>query len=140
MNKNKTYSELIQLLSFRERFEYLRIGGIVGESTFGGHRELNQILYTSKEWRDIKRRVIVRDNGCDMALNGYPINGSIYVHHINPLTIEDIVQKRDCVFDLENLISTSFKTHNAIHYGDFEIISGNEITIRTKNDTCPWKG
>lgn len=139
MKNIKSYSELSQIISFRERFEYLKIGGIVGQSTFGGHRKLNQILYTSQEWKDTKRKVIIRDNGYDMGLFDYPIKGAIYVHHINPITIEDIIEKRDCIFDLENLISVSFKTHNAIHYGDFGLISGNEIVIRTKNDTCLWR-
>lgn len=139
MKNIKSYSELNQIVDFRGRFEYLKIGGIVGQSTFGGHRELNQILYTSQEWKDTKRKVIVRDNGYDMGLFDYPIKGTIYVHHINPITIEDIIEKRDCIFDLENLISVSFKTHNAIHYGDFGLISGNELTIRTKNDTCLWR-
>lgn len=136
---NKSYSELIQISDFRERFEYLKIGGIVGETTFGGHRELNQSLYTSKEWKDIRREVIIRDNGNDMGLNDYEIKGNIYIHHINPITIEDLLKKRDCIFDLENLISVSFNTHNAIHYGNFDLISGNELIVRTRNDTCPWK-
>lgn len=137
--RNKSYSELIQIPDFRGRFEYLKIGGIVGETTFGGHREINQSLYSSKEWKDIRREIIIRDNGNDMGLNNYEIKGNIYVHHINPLTIEDFLKKRDCIFDLENLISVSFNTHNAIHYGNFDLISGNELVIRTRNDTCPWK-
>lgn len=139
MKNIKSYSELIQIADFRGRFEYLKIGGIVGQPTFGGHRELNQILYTSQEWKDIKRKVIIRDNGYDMGLFDYLIKGLIYIHHINPITIEDIIEKRDCIFDLENLISVSFKTHNAIHYGNFGLISGNELIIRTKNDTCLWR-
>lgn len=135
----KTYSELIKLTSIQDRFEYLKIGGIVGESTFGGHRELNQMLYTSSEWKNIRRKVIIRDDGNDLGLEGYPIDGSIYIHHINPLTVEDIIKKRDCIFDLENLISVSFDMHNAIHYARWELISGKELTIRTKNDTCPWR-
>lgn len=135
----KSYSELIQISDFRGRFDYLKIGGIVGETTFGGHRELNQSLYISREWKDVRREVIIRDNGNDMGTEGYEIVGSIYIHHINPLTMEDILKKRDCIFDLENLISVSFDTHNAIHYGDFDLISRNELVIRTINDTCPWK-
>lgn len=136
---SKSYSELIQISNFRDRFNYLKIGGMVGEMTFGSHRELNQSLYTSQEWKDIRREVIIRDNGNDMGADGYEIVGSIYIHHINPITIEDLLKKRDCIFNLENLISVSFNTHNAIHYGDFNLISRNELVVRTKNDTCPWR-
>lgn len=135
----KSYLELIQIPDFKGRFDYLKIGGIVGETTFGGRRELNQSLYTSQEWKDVRREVIIRDNGNDIGVDGYEIVGSIYIHHINPITIEDLLKKRDCIFDLENLISVSFNTHNAIHYGDFDLISRNELVIRTRNDTCPWK-
>lgn len=135
----KSYSKLIQIPDLRGRFDYLKIGGIVGETTFGGHRELNQTLYTSREWKDTRRQIIIRDSGNDLGLENYPINGTIYIHHINPLTIEDILKKRDCVFDLENLISVSFNTHNAIHYGNFDLIFEKELIVRTKNDTCPWR-
>lgn len=137
--REKSYSELIQISDLKGRFEYLKIGGIVGETTFGGHRELNQTLYASQEWKDVRREVIIRDNGNDMGVDGYEIVGSIYIHHINPITIEDLLKKRDCIFDLENLISVSFNTHNAIHYGDFDLISRNELLVRTRNDTCPWR-
>lgn len=135
----KSYSELSRITGFQERFEYLKIGGVVGESTFGGHRELNQTLYKSYEWKQIRKKVILRDQGGDMGLVDYPINGIIYIHHINPITIEDILEKRDFVLDLENLISVAFKTHNAIHYGSFDLISSNELVVRTKNDTCLWR-
>lgn len=138
MNSNKTYSELITIPSFEERFKYLSLTGIVGEITFGGHRYLNQKLYQSLEWKRIKREIILRDNGCDLAQEDHPIEGHIYIHHINPVSIEDVLERRSRVFDPENLISASFKTHNAIHYGSEELLSRCPV-IRTKNDTCPWR-
>ena len=134
----KTYSELIKLETFEERFSYLSLSGIVGETTFGGHRYLNQILYQKDEWKATRREVIYRDGGNDLAIENHPISGSIYIHHINPITIDDILERRPCVFDLENLISTSFKTHNAIHYGTEDLIPRGPAK-RTKNDTCPWR-
>lgn len=135
----KSYSELIKIDSFEERFKYLSLVGIVGETTFGGHRYLNQILYQTDKWKkDTRREVILRDNGCDLAHEDYPIQGSIYIHHINPITIDDILEERPCVFDLENLISTSFRTHNAIHYGTEDLLLKGFVE-RKKNDTCPWR-
>lgn len=134
----KRYSELIQISSFKERFEYLILNGRVGEFTFNGHRYLNQKLYRCPEWASIRRRVIIRDNGCDLACDGYEINGSILIHHINPITIEDVLERRPCVFDLENLICTSLNTHNAIHYSDEELLPRGLIE-RTKYDTCLWR-
>lgn len=134
----KTYSELIKIPSFEDRFNYLCLIGIVGEMTFGGHRHLNQVLYQSEQWKRTRREIILRDNGCDLAHEDYPIGGSVYIHHINPISIEDILKERPCVFDLENLICVSFKTHNAIHYGSDELLSKAPV-IRTKNDTCPWR-
>lgn len=138
----KTYSELIKLETFEERFSYLSLSGTVGETTFGGHRYLNQILYQTDEWKATRREVIYRDGDRDevndLAIKGHPIYGSIYIHHINPITIDDILERRPCVFDLENLISTSFKTHNAIHYGTAGLIPRGAAK-RTKNDTCPWR-
>lgn len=134
----KTYSELIRIQTFQERFEYLLIGGNVGDPTFGGHRYLNQILYKTSEWRLTRREVILRDDGYDLGHEDYPIVGNIYIHHINPVTIDDILNRRPFVFDLENLISTSFNTHNAIHYGDSNLLPSEHLQ-RSKNDTCPWK-
>lgn len=135
----KSYSELIKIDSFEERFKYLSLVGIVGETTFGGHRYLNQILYQTDKWKkDTRREVILRDNGCDLAHEDYPIQGSIYIHHINPITIDDILEERPCVFDLENLISTSFRTHNGIHYGTEDLLLKGFVE-RKKNDTCPWR-
>lgn len=134
----KTYSELIKITSFEDRFKYLKLPGIIGEETFGSRRYLNQILYQTEKWKSTRREVIFRDNGCDLAHKDHPINGSVYIHHLNPITIEDILQERPCVFDLDNLISTAFRTHNAIHYGSEDLLSKGPI-IRKKNDTCPWR-
>lgn len=138
MNVNKSYSELIKNETFEDRFKYLCLSGKVAEVTFGGHRYLNQVLYKSEKWKTTRREIILRDNGCDLAHKDYPINGSVYIHHINPITIDDILEERPCVFDLENLISTTFRTHNAIHYGNEEILPRTVIN-RKKNDTCLWR-
>lgn len=136
MNR-KTYSELVLLKTFEERLNYLKINGRVGEFTFNGHRYLNQRLYQCPEWSTIRRKAIIRDKGCDLALEGYDIFGRVLVHHINPITIEDIIKRRECVFDLDNLITTSHSTHNAIHYQNDDIVP--VVIERRKNDTCPWK-
>ena len=134
----KSYSELIRIPSFEERFPYLRITGIVGEETFGCDRYLNQIFYKAEGWKKIRRRVIIRDNGCDLAWDEYEIKGIIIIHHINPITKEDILDRSSKLFDLENLICTSVNTHKAIHYGNEEMLP-KKIVERTMNDTCPWK-
>lgn len=138
----KTYTELSKINSFIERYYYLRIGGRVGEETFGFDRYLNQNFYTSKEWRTSRRIVIARDEGYDLGyrdeLYEIPNGVSIVVHHINPITIDDIVMKRDIALDPENLISTIDRTHKAIHYGDESLLITPFIE-RTANDTCPWK-
>lgn len=133
----KTYSELIKIKSFEDRFAYLSLHGLVGNMTFGGHRYLNQKLYQSKEWNCVKREVIIRDNGCDLAHNDFPIHGSIYIHHINPITINDIIDRNPLVFDLENLICTTFDTHNALHYGSKNIPYSMPIS-RKSGDTRLW--
>lgn len=133
----KTYSELIELQTFEERLRYLQINGKVGDFTFNGYRQLNQILYKTYEWKNTRRKVILRDDGCDLADPDYPIIGDIYIHHIEPLTIEDILERRPCVFDLNNLISCSFTTHNAIHYSD-EVVTSKPV-VRKPNDTCLWR-
>lgn len=135
---NKQYSELIQLKTYQERFEYLKLFGKVGEITFGPHREVNQILYQSDIWKKTRRVAIIRDNGFDLAHVDYPIGGSVYVHHINPITVDDILEKRNVVFDLENLVCCGFQTHNAIHYGNSDLLS-KDPTIRKPNDTCLWR-
>lgn len=135
---NRNYKELIRLSSFEDRFDYLKCNNVIGDSTFGGHRYLNQLLYSSKEWKRIRNRVIVRDNGFDLAHPDHPIIGNIYVHHINPITIEDVLEEHRSVFDLNNLICASFQTHNAIHFGSEEILP-RDFVERKPNDTCPWK-
>lgn len=134
----KTYSELITLPTFEERFEYLQLKGTVGQETFGFDRYLNQILYNSKEWKHLRNEIIVRDNGCDLALEGFEIHGRILIHHINPITIDDVIKRREMVFDPENLICVTHNTHNAIHYGDKSLLITGPIKRRA-NDTCPWK-
>lgn len=134
----KTYSELITIPSFIDRFNYLKLGGLVGQETFGFDRYLNQTLYTSNEWKRFRRDIIIRDNGLDLACDGYEIGGKIIVHHIDPLTIQDIIRRDPKIFDPENVICVSMNTHNAIHYGD-ESLLFTEPIVRTKNDTCPWR-
>lgn len=134
----RTYSKLILLPTFEERFRYLKLGGIIGKETFGVDRYLNQVLYRSDEWKRVRREVIIRDNGCDLGMDGFDVHGRVIVHHMNPITIEDIEQRRDYIFDPEYLITTSHNTHNAIHYGDESLLILAPIE-RTKNDTCPWK-
>ena len=139
MNMNiKTYSELITIPTFIERYHYLKLGGRIGEETFGYDRYLNQILYNSIEHKRFRRDMIVRDMGLDLACEGYEIVGKIILHHINPITIDDVLQRRPMIFDPENVVCVSLNTHNAIHYGDESLLITEPI-IRTKNDTCPWR-
>lgn len=136
----RTYQELILLPTFEERFEYLRLNGVPTETTFGGHRLINQILYTSPQWKDVRRRVIIRDNGCDLGLTDRPITkpNRILIHHINPLSIEQVTNLDPAVFDLNNLICVSHDTHNAIHYGDESLLVPSGPTVRTPGDTKLW--
>lgn len=134
----KTYDELISFPTFEERFRYLVLGGAVGAMTFGGHRLLNQDFYKSEEWMRVRREVIVRDNACDLAFDGRPIVGQVIVHHINPISIEDLEEDREIVLNPEFLICVSHRTHNALHYGDDRGIQ-RDYTPRCRNDTCPWK-
>lgn len=138
MTNIKSYSEMIKLTSYEERLKYLMLRGIVAGETFGDDRYLNQMLYKSNRWRRARQRIILRDEGYDLGIEDYPIVGDIYIHHINPISLEDIVYQRSCIFDDENLISTSFDTHNAIHYGNETILPSVTIERRI-NDTCPWK-
>lgn len=135
---SKTYSELITFHDFEGRFNYLKLTGVVGEATFGGHRILNQMLYQSPMWKSARRKIILRDNGCDLAHEDYTIHGAVYIHHINPITINDILERRSCVFDLDNLVCVSFRTHQAIHYGDGDLLPKG-LVVRKKNDTCLWR-
>lgn len=134
----RTYSELITLPTFKERYRYLRLKGFVGEETFGYDRYLNQTFYRSREWKDIRDYVILRDNGCDLGIPGREIHSRILIHHMNPITKQDILNRSEFLFDPEYLISTIKVTHDAIHYGD-ETLLMEEPIIRTENDTCPWK-
>ena len=134
----RTYSELITLLTFEERLKYLMLAGRIGDDTFGFERYLNQILYHLPEWKDIRRKVIVRDEGCDLAIPDREIYGQIMVHHMNPITIEDVEEHNPDVFDPEFLITVSKTTHNAIQYGDEALLCPSEPIVRTKGDTCPW--
>lgn len=136
---NRSYRELVRLNTFEERFRYLSIAQRVGEATFGGHRWLNQWFYKLPEWLEVRDQVIIRDDGCDLGFTGRDITGqAIYVHHINPLSIEDIEEKSWKCFDPNNLICCSYNTHQAIHYGDESLLI-KELTERRPNDTCPWK-
>ena len=134
----KTYSELITLPTFEERFAYLQLNGVVGQDTFGFDRYINQIFYQSDRWRSIRDQIIIRDNGCDLGVEGYDIYGTILIHHINPITLEDIKRESEFLLNPEYLITTSHNTHNAIHYGDASLLLETPIK-RSRNDTCPWR-
>lgn len=134
----KAYSELIAFPTYEERFRYLQLKGAVGKDTFGYDRYLNQILYNSQEWKRFRDKIIIRDNGCDLACEGYDIHGRILVHHINPIRVDDVVNRNPIVFDPENVVCVTHNTHNAIHYGDESLLILAPVE-RTKNDTCPWK-
>lgn len=134
----RTYSELIKLKTFKDRFEYLKLDGIVGEETFGFDRYMNQIFYKSREWTSVRRAVIIRDNGCDLGVEGYEIHGKILIHHMNPINLSDIVHKTEELLNPDYLITTVLSTHNAIHYGDASLLPALPIERRA-NDTCPWK-
>ena len=134
----RTYSELILLPTFEERFEYLKLSGKVGEETFGFNRYLNQTFYKSKEWRRVRDYVIVRDNGCDLGIVGREIQGMVFIHHINPITIDDVKNNIEVCLDPEFLICTTDNTHKAIHYGDSGLLV-LAPTERKPNDTIPWR-
>ena len=135
----KTYSELVTLTEFLERFEYLKLKGVVGDTIFGGSRFLNQTLYRSREWRRTRDLVIIRDNACDLAHPDYEIlNNSVTIHHINPLTIDQVSNSDPIIFDLEFLVCVSNDTHRAIHYGTTELLPKAPIA-RYAGDTCPWR-
>lgn len=131
----KSYSEMMEHKTFEDRLLYLQTGNTVGEMTFGGSRSLNQVLYRSPEWRRFRHDVIVRDNGCDLAVEGMDIYGKVIIHHINPITIEDIKNRSPKIFDMENVVCVSHNTHELIHYGG-EVKAYEE---RKPGDTCPWR-
>lgn len=135
---NRTYSELIKLDSFEDRFEYLKLDGIVGFRTFGSYRQLNQALYRSSKWKSIRDEIIYRDNGCDLGIEGRDIFINAYIHHLNPITKEQILDRDPVLFDPENLITVSYQTHQAIHYGDKSILLLEPIE-RFVNDVVPWR-
>jgi hypothetical protein len=136
--KIRTYAEMSRLQTFEERFEYLKISGAVGRDTFGFDRYLNQIFYKSKEWKSIRNQVILRDNGCDLGLDGYDIYGKILIHHMNPITKEDVLGRSDLLLNPDYLICVTHDTHNAIHYGNKETLASLPME-RHANDTCPWR-
>lgn len=137
MARLRTYSDLSRLGSFEERFDYLKLNGAVAHATFGSHRHVNQAFYTSHEWKTVRNWVISRDNGCDLGVSGYEIHGDLRIHHITPITLDDIVHGTERLFDLDNLITTTLRTHNAIHYGDDSLLPA-VVTERTRGDTKLW--
>ena len=134
----KCYSDLKKLKTFNERFNYLKLDGVIGEETFGYDRILNQVLYKSKKWREVRNEVLVRDNGNDLGVEGYQISGKAIIHHMNPITVDDVLNEREWIYDPEYLITVSNTTHNAIHYSSGDILPKDPIE-RSKNDTCLWK-
>lgn len=136
--KTRCYSELMLLPTFEERYEYLKLGGEVGKDTFGFDRWINQKFYKSQEWKQVRRDVIIRDEGRDLGMEGYELQNGIYVHHMNPMLPKDIVEAAEWILNPEYLICVSFDTHNAIHYGDKDLLP-KLPTERKPNDTCPWK-
>lgn len=135
----RTYNELITIQSFEERFQYLKLNGSVGDITFGHNRWLNQQFYKSRIWKDLRDYIIVRDKACDLAIDGREINERIYIHHMNPLSVQDITHSSDILLDPNYLICCSFSTHNAIHYGDESLLKPIAFIERRPNDTTPWR-
>lgn len=134
----RRYSELIKLPTFEERFEYLKLDGRVGKMTYGSDRIFNQAFYHSKEWRDFRNKVIARDNGCDLGIEDREIFDKLIVHHINPMTIKDLEEGGEELFDMENFICCSHNTHEAIHYGDSSLLVKTEFVERRPGDTKLW--
>lgn len=137
----RTYSELITLDTFKDRFEYLKLEGVVGRDTFGFDRWINQHFYRSKEWRDVRNYVITRDNSCDLGVEGFDIAEGeiILIHHMNPIDVNDIINVTDYLLNPEFLITTIQNTHNAIHYGSYDTLLPRLFVERYPNDTCPWR-
>lgn len=135
--KIRCYTELCQFRTFEERFEYLKLGGQVANETFGFDRWVNQRFYRSHEWKQVRQKVIIRDEGRDLGVEGYELQNGIYIHHMNPMVVKDITDAEAWILDPEFLICVSFNTHNAIHYGDKDLLP--KMIDRTPNDTCPWK-
>lgn len=135
----RTYTELISFKTFEDRFEYLKCNSPIGLSSFGYDRYLNQTFYKSPEWRSFRHRVISRDGGCDLGIEGHDIPKYAVIHHINPITADDVINRSPAIFDLDNVITVSSETHRAIHFGDLTSIQDSTLTERFVNDTCPWK-
>lgn len=138
---SRTYTELLAFPTFLERYEYLKLGGIVGEETFGGHRYYNQKFYASNDWKNFRRSIILRDHGCDLASDEKPFlpRERIIIHHINPITIDDIMYQTRALLDPENVVCVTDTTHRAIHYGDSSLLDIIDFHWRSANDTCPWR-
>lgn len=134
----KTYEELSRLTTFKDRFQYLKLNGRVGEDTFGFNRYLNQYFYRSNEWRKLRNSIIIRDCGCDLGIEGYEIRSNILIHHIEPVTMADLKNRDDKLLDPNNLICVSKRTHNAIHFGDESILYEDSFD-RFPNDMSPWR-
>lgn len=134
----RTYTELSKIPDYKQRFLYLKLDGTVGRETFGYDRYLNQMFYHSYEWKEVRKKVLIRDNGGDMGLVEYPIKGQIFVHHMNPISLKDIDDRVEDILNPEYLICVSSDTHNAIHYGSEDILVNRDPIIRQKNDTVPW--
>lgn len=134
----RRYRDLRGLSTIRDRYEYLKLGGQIGSSTFGFDRYLNQVFYKSKGWLESRDAVILRDGGCDLGIKGYDIVKGLNVHHMNPVTVDDILARKDFIFDPEFLITVSDRTHKAIHYGNAELLPKDPIS-RYSGDTCPWR-
>ena len=134
----RTFHELSKLSTFEERFRYLQLTGTVGQETFGFDRIVNQRFYTSSEWKQIRDHVILRDEGCDLGVRGREIYGKILIHHLNPISLEDLIERSEFLLNPDYLICTTHETHNAIHYGDENLLARMPVE-RTRNDTCPWK-
>ena len=135
---HRTYQELIQLPTFKERFEYLKLDGYVGKSTFGYDRYINQKFYTSPEWRRLRREVILRDECRDLGVEGYEIQGKVLIHHINPISLEDLEERSPAAYSLDNLICVSPLTHEAMHYSNYDLLPQDPVE-RFPNDMCPWR-
>lgn len=138
MTSIRSYSELSNLLTFEERLSYLKLDGTVGKDTFGFDRYMNQAFYRSSEWKHIRDQVIIRDNGCDLGMEGFDIHGRILIHHMNPITASDIQTASEYLLNPEYLVCVTHRTHNAIHYGDESLVTAKPIE-RSKHDTCPWR-
>lgn len=135
----RTYAELVTLPTLKERFEYLKLAGVVGKATFGYDRYLNQRFYKSPEWKRLRNQIITRDEGCELGLEDYEIRGRIFIHHMNPIVDDDIIENTDYLMNPNYLICVSQEMHNAIHYGNEDILRAKEIVERRPNDMCPWK-